>query len=546
MKKLIAICLILVMALTACGQKEGSQEESTTKAGSTDSDSTKEENNDSTASETEEEELEGYLVSKDPLELSIHMHFRNSYVYDEEWPVFQKAAELTNVSLTGVAPSSATDTQEVFNLLMATGDLPDIVEGNNLQDDFIKYGLEGAFLPLEDLIAEHAPHIQAFLDEYPYVQTFASGPDGHMYFIPYVPDGGVGKGYYIRQDWLDTLGLSVPTNVDELHDVLLAFANDDPNGNGLQDEIPYFSRHVGENFKDNEATRLTHFWGAKTDFYVDDNGQVQHGFTSEAFKEGMMNVAQWYAEGIIDPEIYTRGGKARDIALGNDIGGFTHDWFGSSASYNDKLSSEIEGFNFQAIAPPADINGDVWEEFNRDLVKPDGWAITVANENPIETIKYFDFWFTEEGRRLMNYGIEGVQYDMVDGQPIFKDEILNGDTSVQAQLWDIGAQVPIGFFQDFAYELQTYNEDAQKGVNMYTDNGYVIDPFPYLSFNNEEQAVFDEVYTNITTYMRETHQKWILGGEKVEDGWDAYLQRLDELGYQELLEVYQSAYDRIK
>ena len=540
MKRIFALLLTLVMiiGISGCSKEETNVEADTGSIPSSTADAQSE--------ESDSESLTGYQIVAEPLELTMHMHFRNAYVYKEEWPVFQQAADMTNIRLKGVAPSSATDTQEVFNLLMASGDLPDIIEGNNLKDDFIKYGMEGAFIPLEDLIAQYAPNIQKFLEEYPYVKTFATAPDGHMYFIPYVPEGGVGKGYFIRQDWLDKLGLNVPTNVDELYDVLTAFANEDPNGNGQKDEIPYFTRHVSENFVDNEATRLTHFWGAHTDFFVEEDGSVNHGFVTDAFKEGMINVAKWYAQGLIDPEIYTRGSKSRDIALGNDIGGFTHDWFGSSAAYNNSLSGEIEGFDFEPIAPPADVNGDIWEEFNRDLVKPDGWAITAMNEHVIETIQYFDFWFTEEGRRLMNFGIEGVQYDMVDGQPIFKEEVVRGEKSAQAQLWDIGAQVPIGFFQDFDYEVQTYNEIAQKGVNMYVDGDYVMTPFPYLSFTEAEQETYDEVFTNISTYMRETHQKWILGAESVEDGWDGYLKRLDELGYQELIGIYQAAYDRIK
>lgn len=543
MKKLLALLLAFILIMTGCTKTANEPESTATTSVSETSGQTQDQGTETP--EASEKQM-GSKIVDETLELSIHMHFRNAYVYNEDWPVFKKAEELTNIRLKGVAPSSATDTQEVFNLLMASGDLPDIIEGNNLQDDFIRYGMEGAFVPLEDLIAEHAPNIQKFLDEHPYVKTFASGPDGHMYFIPYIPEGGVAKGYFIRQDWLDKLGLTTPTNVDELYTVLKAFAERDPNGNGLKDEIPYFSRHVGENFKDNEATRLTHFWGAKTDFFVDSQGKVNHGFVTDEFKTGMINVAKWYAEGLIDPEIYTRGGKARDIALGNDIGGFNHDWFGSNAAYNNSLGEQIPGFNFLPIAPPADINGDVWEEFNRDLVKPDGWAITAMNQHPIETIKYFDFWFTEEGRRLMNFGIEGVQYDMVDGQPIFKEEVVKGEKSAQAQLWDIGAQVPIGFFQDFGYEVQTYNEIAQAGVNMYIDNGYIVEPFPYVSFNQEEQEIFDEIYTNITTYMRETHQMWILGGQSVEEGWDAYIKQLDQLGFNDLLKIHQAAYDRIK
>ncbi len=97
----------------------------------------------------------------------------------------------------------------------------------------------------------------------------------------------------------------------------------------------------------------------------------------------------------------------------------------------------------------------------------------------------------------MNYGIEGEQYDMVDGKPVFKPEVLNGDKSVQAQLWDIGGQVPIGFFQDFDYELQTYNDIAAEGAKMYVDNDYVVDAFPLVAFNDEEQKIFDELNTNI-------------------------------------------------
>ena len=56
------------------------------------------------------------------------------------------------------------------------------------------------------------------------------------------------------------------------------------------------------------------------------------------------------------------------------------------------------------------------EENQRLPVKPDGWAITVTNEHPEETIKYFDFWFTDLGKRLSNFGVEGQQYDLVDGK----------------------------------------------------------------------------------------------------------------------------------
>ena len=73
--------------------------------------------------------------------------------------------------------------------------------------------------------------------------------------------------YWIRQDWLDKLGLAVPTTVDELHDVLLAFKNNDPNGNGKADEIPLFDRSATS---ENEMGEYLALWDSSTGFYPRD------------------------------------------------------------------------------------------------------------------------------------------------------------------------------------------------------------------------------------------------------------------------------------
>jgi len=106
------------------------------------------------------------------------------------------------------------------------------------------------------------------------------------------------------------------------------------------------------------------------------------------------------------------------------------------------------------MLPPASISGVRMEEHRRIPIKPDGWAISYSNENPIETIKYMDFWWSEEGRRLANFGIEGEQYNLVDGNAIFTEEFLADSRPVNAQLTEIGAQVRRGFWQDYSYEEQ--------------------------------------------------------------------------------------------
>jgi putative aldouronate transport system substrate-binding protein len=483
-----------------------------------------------------------YQITEKPLELDIHLHFRDKYAWDENWPVAQKIEELTNIKLNGVASKSGTNSKELFNLMLVSGDLPDIVGGDKLKDSFNQYGMEGAFIPLNDLIDKHAPNIKAFLAANPVIKSAITAPDGKIYHMPYLPDGKPGRGYYIRQDWLDTLGLAVPTNIDELYDVLVAFRDQDPNQNGEKDEVPFFNRHP------EEVYRLVTFFGGRstgTDNYLDFmyEGEVTHPFASEGFKTGMIEVAKWYKEGLIDKEIFTRKSKARDQLLGNDLGGFTHDWFASTAGYN-RLSADIPGFAFLPILPPADVNGRVLEEHGRAIVKPDGWAITVANKHPVESIKLFDFYFTEEGRNISNFGVEGLTYDMVDGKAVYKDSVLNSDKSVTSQMWDIGAQIPVGFHQDYAYEVQWTNPIAQAGIDEYVANDVILEPFPGLNLNVKEKKVYDKYWPSIRTYMEEQAQLWVLGAADVEETWDAYIKKLDKLKLDEVLKVLNSAYER--
>ncbi|SNS84559.1 extracellular solute-binding protein [Tropicimonas sediminicola] len=487
-------------------------------------------------------------IVSEPLELDVFMHFRDKYGWNTDWPVAQKVAEATGITLNGTAPVGAGDSRELFNLMIASGDIPDIVGGEfsgaGVKEAFDQYGMEGAFLPLNDLIAEHAPDIQKVLDENPTIRAAISAPDGNIYYIPYLPDGDVGRVWFVRQDWLDALGLEQPRTVDELYDVLVAFRDKDPNGNGQADEVPYFNRHA------EEAIRLVNLWGARStgsdsyhQFYIED-GKVVHPYAHENFKVGISNVAAWYQEGLIDKEIFTRKSRARDELLGGNMGGVTHDWVASTAAYNDKLAAEIDGFSFLPMAPPADINGKVWEEHGRINVKPSGWAIGYSNEHPEETIKFFNFYFTEEGQRIANFGVEGLTYYMVDGNPVFKDSVLNGDGSVVAQLWEIGAQIPIGFPQDYEYERQWTNDLALKGIEMYTEGGYVVEQFPGIAMNAEEKAIYDKSWPNILSFMQESYEKWILGAADVEAEWSDYQAQLERLGYSDVLAALQTAYER--
>ena len=154
-------------------------------------------------------------IVDEPLELTIHMHWPRAQGYNEEYPVEIKAREMTNIHLIeATMGKNTTESEEAMNLLLAAGDMPDIVGGHLIKQPVNEFGPQGAFLPLNELVAEHAPNIQAFWDSHPGLQEAISAYDGNYYYIPYLPDGKYGRAWFIRQDWLDALELDQPQNVD--------------------------------------------------------------------------------------------------------------------------------------------------------------------------------------------------------------------------------------------------------------------------------------------------------------------------------------------
>lgn len=482
-----------------------------------------------TGGETEGTVKGEYTITDTPTELTLFM-VRNDSKHQEELKVWQEIAKLTNVSLKSVSSKNVSDVDQAFNTLMASGNLPDIVAYGNGKEAFSKFGMEGAFAPLEELAAQYAPNIHAQYERKE-VKSYVTASDGHIYYVPGINPPTVAAGWFVRQDWLDKLGLSTPTNVEEYYNVLKAFREQDPNGNGQADEVPYFSRF-------SSPTDLLSLWDAFQDWNQKD-GKVYYGPTTQEFKEAYSNIAKWYGENLIDKEIYTRGGKARDKLLGDNVGGSTHDWFGSTAQFNDILKESVPGMDFRAFAPP---NGKEYSV--REEVIAQGAAISAQSEKKEVAIRFMDFIYSETGGRFMNFGIEGEHYDMVDGKPVFRDWVIHGDKTAINVLEEAGACSAFPYIQDFWYEEQWLTPIAKEGVDLYLDNNYLVERFPTLSYTVEEQNRLNEIMTAVETLVDETTQKWVFGSQGVEENFDAFVSQMYSMGLEEAEKIQQAAYDR--
>ena len=488
-----------------------------------------------------EETLEGSLVSKEPKEFTVFLNF-NNMPFDSNWQVWQEAAKRTNVSLKGTISLSNSNEEEAFNLMMSSGNLADIigyVDASSLE----KLGRDGGMIPLNDLIKEHAPNIQKVLDEDARFRQTAYSLDGNIYQIPKNQELKAAEFWWIRQDWLDKLNLKAPTTVDELHDVLYAFRNEDPNGNGLKDEIPLFDRAGWT-----QPDEYLYLWDTSLEFYPRD-GKMKYEPLEENFKTGVSNMIKWYQEGLIDPEIFTRGASSRDTLLGGDLGGCTHDWV-STANYNSTLQETIPGFQMAAIAPPADQNGVVKERVSR--YPGVGWGISSQCKDPVTVIKFMDYFFTEEGSDLMNWGIEGDTFTRdADGSKHFTDTVLQSELTPIGYLRSIGAQYRIGMCQDGDYEYATMKEDGIEANKLYNGHDEWFDDSlpPYLDgkmalkYTSDDETEYKNIMASIKPYVDEKFQSWILGVNDFDSEYDTFIKELKARGIDRALEINQKAYD---
>lgn len=484
------------------------------------------------------------LISEDPKTVTLFYAFGVNGAPTGDSKAWKKVTEVTNVTMENVANQSISDDIQSLNTMLASNELPDLIQGNRV--NITPLIAQGVYMPLDDLIAEYAPNIQKFLQDYPEAVNSGVGTDGKMYLISGTLGGRPGQtlpsmGYFIRKDWLEKLNLEVPTTFEEYKNVLYAFRNNDPNGNGKKDEIPFFHRDLGMG-----VNTLLQLWNAHDGFYVGEDDKVAFGKAEEKYKTALAEMTQWYKDGIIDSEIFTRGSNSRQDLLGNNIGGATIDWFASTGAVNDAVRDLVPDIDFAAIAPPANINGDAEMFYGRTSLHPYAWGISSTCKDPVTAIKLMDFCFSEVGSRILASGIEGEDYTLENGKVVPTEQALTNSAGYPNYLRSIGAGYEIGYYGNIEGEKSSMNKQALEGFELYNQSDWIQPQFPAMTFTEEEQKVINDNMTNINSLVFEYEQSCLLGNQSIVDTWDQHMKELNSMNLQAVLDAYNSAYERYK
>ncbi|MCM8711215.1 ABC transporter substrate-binding protein [Clostridium sp. SYSU_GA19001] len=466
-----------------------------------------------------------------------------------EMTIFKKLEEQTNVHIDwNNIPD--TDYQEKKNLLLASGDLPDAFYNAGFSDyDLVKYSQDGTIIPLDDLIDKYMPNVKKLLEKKPEIKKFITSPDGKIYSLPIGEEMGSGQGaigsnpyfFFINKKWLDKLGMKIPTTLDELHDVLVAFKEKDPNGNGKKDENPMSFIHMWW------CADIGNLFGGfgmadPNDHLIVRDGKVIYTAVREEYKEAIQYFSKWVQEGLIDKESFTltkdpnalfAKGKTSEQTLGSFIWWEETEIVGPEREKDYVLVGPLKGpKGEQKIAWS---NGSQWGR--------GAFVITKANKNPEITARWIDQQFEPKMTAQIHWGPIGEVYEEKDGKLVNKplpEGVAMGE--FRQKVAPNGAGVVTA--EDFEKIV-----DMEPRAKVRIDRVKLFTPYmekehlPSLFYTPEEVERRNQIETELGEYVNKKRAQWLMNGG-IEGEWDKYLSDLKKIGIDEYIKITQAAYDR--
>lgn len=483
----------------------------------------------------------------------------------------QWMTEMTNITLDFEAiPTEGR--HDRLNIILSAGDIPDALIIDLTDAQVMRFGVEeGMFLALNDLIDDYGHYIHNVFEQFPMALNLSTMENGNIYSLPSINDAFhvyMHNRMWINQVWLDNLGLEVPTTTDEFFDVLVAFRDNDANGNGdPNDEIPLAGAtnmwggqvdHFIMNAFTHYVIQMEEWNTSNTGLWVDD-GTIVHSFNDPGFREGLMFLNRMFEEGLIHP-----------------------------ASFNQNMDqvtamAENPAVNILGAAPAgfimfATMGGERYSEYTAvyPLAGPNGFRNVVANPyvpvsrnratinldapNPEAIFRWIDLLYDEVATLNSYYGPQDVAWEWaqdgdigLDGNPALYRQLIPWQET-EPQNYHLVQQIPdlrssrirLGLADNPDLPLHSADrlETMLYAVALEYWQFAQPDRFrPPLRFTVEEADATMLQRVEVNRIIQESITAFIMGTLSVELDFDNFVAELYAAGLGDIMEQEQAAFD---
>ena len=465
------------------------------------------------------------------------------------------------------------DTQ--FTLMLAEDNLPDVISNTGMGfAEFNEYANDGYFLNLSPYL-ENLPNLQKLFEEFPSYRQQMTNPDGNIYGLSQlttINQNGPARGF-IDERWLANVGMEVPRTPEELYALLVAFKEQDANGNGdPNDEIPMYI-HSNYSSRTNAFCILANAYGVYSDsptrkMVVGEDGKLFAPWTTENWKDLMKYCNKLYEEGLIDTNYITNTTAEFQEKLKNQTLGV----FGANAPFAQAGVTIDYDANFQYFHPLTTKYSE-----KTTLVMTSGVSTNVcfalnANIDPEKAARLMEMinWvYTADGAFGVGMGVQGMDWEYeytkwsdehgvlsmfcpegYDNTNDYKMKacIIDGAFSVYSpadgrdyKLTDIVSDDVLYNDEEFAKRCGWFVL-VEQGIR---EADVLVESLATLVYTKEEAKEQAAISTDIISYVEQMVTQFITGEADIDATWDTYVATLEQMQVDRWVEIDQAAYDRM-
>lgn len=462
---------------------------------------------------------------------------------------------------------------EQVNVRIAGGELPDAFMGVGFSNyDLTNYGSDGTFIDLTPyLTEEYMPNLSKILEENPDIRSAITMSDGCIYGLPAgekMGTAGIGaeEDYsiytipqfsMINKAWLDELGMEVPTTLDELHEALVAFKENDMSakyyGNAAGSTIPMSTGFDQWCWGQNIFYAGFGFtnWpnDVINDLVLNPEGKVEFVCASENYRDALTYFHDWYTEGLMDQEMFSQSDTQLIAKCSQGYVGVSTWWY-----IEELMGDYADDYVFLPVLDGPDGTHNVTVRTG-GATNSGNLSITSECESPINLLKFFDQWYDPEIVMQLQYGPIGTYFTEKDTDGVWKsitdDEAKEkfgksaGELKGEYEVY--GPKLILSDYYSSTFKMEDRAIERLTDLNefwMPYVNSAVTYPVDCV-YTEEELDIIDQYKADFENTVAEQEGLWLKEGGPTDDEWESYISKLTEsCGMEELLEVYQAAYDR--
>ncbi len=498
-------------------------------------------------------------ITAEPVTISVL--FKKASINQTDFEnMFQVKAieQLTGISL-AIQPIESSAWAEKLPLVFAGEEYSEIFLDGISFEDAANFGQAGYLRPLEDLLEQYAPNAMKILETIPNARKNVTSADGHIYVMPGyngTPRDMLAVIFQeINGEWLQAVGMEVPDTLDGFYEMLKAFKEQDPNGNGEQDEIPWSYRYDGGAY--NMVLGAFGFTSGRHDVI---DGQYVYVPAQENFRYYLEFMRKLYSEGLLDSAIFTQTAEEYNAKMAQMIVGFM-----PGSHYGTiGLDNYLKTVNLKPLSSEYNNNQPL-HPGNMPDINSYGMVITnkCSEEKAILAIKLLDYLYSEEGSFLTKCGPELDAWgDMVDGGYVrtvnedgsYSYKLVTGDNELYggsyAKFRQVNGLWSLPFFYTSAHEACIVGSDPgnnhitvkcmESGMPQVRRVGW----HGMITFTEDDQDTLAP-YVLMDEYVNRMVAKFITGEEVLDDAsWANYIKTLESMDLETLVTTRQAAFDR--